>query len=385
MTKLKKLYDVIIVGNGITGLSTALHLEQAGITNIALCATSSQPIIAKKTAGILTGGQIDNFTRFSHNYGTEFAKQLWEFGNRASDHITSYCEKNSIERETGPRLRLITSSAEMREAEIAVKQMQEAGFRATLNEKVDYNFSFSKRVVAIQDDGHSGSIINVEHLGKILIKEIKAKTIPAIKKFEKNQTLFRIYAGDQIIETQMLVFACHLAIGNFLPEIKDALISVADQWSQFNIDNQQENPVLTKTFIYTANHTYEWGSLSDSLATLGGGRYLRHHAGIEATKASYEKKIEDHLLQQFSLTMPNIQLGKIVSSTAGLDCRPCDELPIIGPMFGDSQVLVATGYMGNGLALGFYAGKCLTEFILNGQADFCPRRLHPERLRSLER
>jgi glycine/D-amino acid oxidase-like deaminating enzyme len=385
MTKLKKSYDVIVIGNGITGLSTALHLEQAGITNIALCATSSQPILAKKTPCVLTGGQIDNFTRFSHNYGTEFAKELWEFGNRASDHIVSYCEKNSIGRESGPRIRLITSLAEMREAEIAVKQMQEAGFRANLNERVDYNFSFSERVVAIQDDGHAGSIIDVEHLGKTLSEQIKAKTIPALKKFEKHETLFRVYAGDEVIEAQMLVFACHLAIGDFLPEIKDALVSVADQWTYLDIKNLSESPANLKTFIYTANHTYEWGSLSNSFATLGGGRYLRHHAGIEATKALYEKKIEDHLRQQFTLTMPNIKLGKIVSGTAGLDCRPCDELPIIGPMFGDSRVLVATGYMGNGLALGFYAGKCLTEFILKGQADFCPRRLHPERLRSLER
>jgi glycine/D-amino acid oxidase-like deaminating enzyme len=385
MTKLIKPYDVIVVGNGITGLSTVLHLEQAGIANIALCATNSQPLLRKKTAGIVTGGQIDNFTRFSHNYGNEFAKQLWDFGNKASDHIVRYCQKNSVGVETGPRLRLITSSAEMREAAIAVKQMQEAGFAATLHERVDYGYSFTERVVAIQDDGHAGSIINVDELGSSLSKQIKAKKIQPLKRFEKDGTVFRVHSGNQVVETQMLVFACHLAIGEFLPEIKEALVSIADQWGYLNIENTTKRPARLKTFVYTANHTYEWGSLSEARATLGGGRYLRHHAGIEATTAPYEKKIEEHLRQQFSLTMPNIKLGKVISGTAGLDCRPCDELPIIGPMFGESRLLVATGYMGNGLALGFYAGKCLTEFILKGRADICPRRLHPERLRSLER
>ncbi len=383
MSKQHKKFDVIIVGDGITGLSTVLHLEQAGITNIALCSSTGHPFLGRKTAGIVTGGQIDNFTRFSHNYGNEFAKQLWDFGNQANEHITTFCRKHSVGVESGPRLRLITSEAEMREAEIAVKQMQEADLPATLDERATFNDKFSERVLAVQNDGHPGSIIDTDKLGSTIFSKIKAAKLSALSKFEKNDSVFKVHCGEQILETEMLVFACHLAIGGFLPEIKDALVSVADQWGYMSIEGY---PKDADTFIYTANHTYEWGSVSNSSkATLGGGRYLRHHAGIEAKTAQYEKKIENHLRQQFNLTMPNIKLGTLINGTAGLDCRPCDELPIIGPMFGDSRILIATGYMGNGLALGFYAGKCLTEFILKGQADICPRRLHPERLRSLER
>jgi glycine/D-amino acid oxidase-like deaminating enzyme len=377
-----KKYDVIVIGNGITGLSTVLHLEQAGITNIALCATTSQPLLSKKTPAIVTGGQIDNFTRFSHNYGIEFARQLWEFGNSSSAHIVGYCEKNQINFESGPRLRLITSTAEKREAEIAVKQMQEVGFRAKIAEPAAFELGFSQRVVAVQDDGHPASIIDVDALCSSINLSLKTERLPRLDKFEKTGSAFRLFCGNRVVEAEMIVFACHLAIGQFLPGIKDALISVADQWSDYKV---KFAPPAFKTFVYSANHTYEWGSFSQSgSTTLGGGRYLRHHAGIEAKTPTFEKKIEDHLRDQFKLTIPEINLGDHLQKTAGLDCRPCDELPIIGPMFGDSRLLVATGYMGNGLALGFYAGKCLTEFILNGQTNICPRRLHPERLRSLE-
>jgi len=382
MPKKNKKYDVVVIGNGITGLSTAFHLERAGVTNIALSSTSSQTGPGKKISGILTGGQIDNFTRFSHNFGNELANQLWTFGNQASDHITAFCKTNSIPTESGPRLRLITSTSEMKEAEAAVKQLQGAGFKANLSSTDTFIDTFSSRVVAVQDDGHPGTFINTEKLFSTLIFQQKADKLPALKRFEKNNLVFKIYCGDEVVETEMLVFACHLAIGRFLPEISDALISVADQWSLLDIDT---NNSPFDTFFYTANHTYEWGCITKSKkATLGGGRYFRSHAGIEAKTANYEKLIEDHLRKQFISTIPSVRLGRQINGNAGLDCRPCDELPIIGPMFGESRILVATGYMGNGLALGFYAGKCLTEFIIKGLTDICPRRLHPERLRSLE-
>jgi glycine/D-amino acid oxidase-like deaminating enzyme len=73
-----------------------------------------------------------------------------------------------------------------------------------------------------------------------------------------------------------------------------------------------------------------------------------------------------------------------VQSTAGLDCRPCDELPIIGPMFGESRILVGTGYMGLGLSWGFLAGKCLANLVAKGKSPMLPSRLTPARLRSLE-
>jgi glycine/D-amino acid oxidase-like deaminating enzyme len=53
-------------------------------------------------------------------------------------------------------------------------------------------------------------------------------------------------------------------------------------------------------------------------------------------------------------------------------------------MFGEGRILVATGFMGQGLTQGFFAGRCLAELVAHGAAAALPRRLWPERLRSLE-
>jgi glycine/D-amino acid oxidase-like deaminating enzyme len=381
-----KKFDVIIAGNGITGLSTALHLQNSGVTNVALCLTDSPRPGTHKSPGLITGGQIDNFTRFSHNYGNEIAAQLWKFGDRAYAHLLLYCNQNSIRTEPGSRLRLITSATELQEAEVAVSQLQSSGLTARLMSRRETagGAAFTDRVLAVQTDGAGGAWVDAAGLSVHMGRAATAAKIGRLQRFENRDSLILVHTGEGIFECEMLVLACHLAIGDYLPELKDALVSVADQWSEYSCEQTTAAPDVAN-FVYTANHTYEWGFVGkNGHLTLGGGRYLRQHAGIEATVATFENSIEKHLTGQFRKTMSGLSGLKQLAGTAALDCRPCDELPIIGPMFGNSRILLATGYMGNGLALGFYAGQCLTELINRGTSDSCPRKLYPERLRSLE-
>lgn len=385
MTKPNK-FDVIIVGNGITGLSTAAHLKKCGINNIALCTSDSKKTSNLISPGIFTGGQIDNFTRFSHNYGSEIARQLWEFGDRAYNELLNYCLQNKIEAQTGKKARLITSSSELQEAEIAVAQLLSAGLSAELISPSSSQFSniLTSRVLALQIDGSGGATADSTKILNALAADSEPELIGRLVRLEQKNSLQVAHTSTGAFEAEMIVLACHLAIGDYLPEVKDALISVADQWSKFSTVNVADSD-LKDNLIYSANHTYEWGYLTQTgTMVAGGGRYLRKHAGIEAATADFEQNIETHLLAKFRATFNGISPADCLGQLAALDCRPCDELPIIGPMYGNSRLLLATGYMGNGLALGFYAGRCLAEIIANGTSDLCPRRLHPERLRTLE-
>lgn len=380
----QKKYDVIIVGSGITGLSTALHLHAAGITNIALCSPGSERPGSQKSSGLITGGQIDNFTRFSHNYGNEFAANLWRFGDRSFSHLRAFCESIQVPVKSGRRLRLITSAPELREAEIAVKQLHEQGLPASLETRTDGLPPYlTERILAVQSDGAGGAWIDIGALMTALTTSVKADRIGKLSSLKSKQGSLSIHTDKGSFTSEIVVLACHLATGDYLPELRAALISVADQWSVLPV---VAPPPFSdqEVLVYSANHTYEWGAAVADRVIVGGGRYLRKHAGIEATTAEFFPNIETHLVKQLGATFSGIKTGTTLLQTAALDCRPCDELPIIGPMFGDSRIFVATGYMGNGLAMGFYAGHCLTELINKGRSDSVPRRLFPERLRSLE-
>ena len=76
--------DIVVIGAGVTGLSTALHLEAAGVGRVALAGGVAAPL-SGLASGVIAGGLVDNFTRVSHAHGADFAAELWRFGDLAYD------------------------------------------------------------------------------------------------------------------------------------------------------------------------------------------------------------------------------------------------------------------------------------------------------------
>ncbi|MBI2601680.1 MAG: FAD-binding oxidoreductase [Deltaproteobacteria bacterium] len=375
-------YEVAIVGEGITGLSTAFHLRKHGVKVI----TVSHPrraAYSQSSAGLLAGGMADNFSRFSHAHGLDFAKELWTFANRGFDDVVTFAKEHKVPFVQNRRLRLIVSEAENREAEIAVDQMNKVGLSGKLVKASQSTFfhGLSSRVLSVQDDGEKGAWIDTEALTGALRTADAFRMEKPLHSFAKGSDgkLDLEFSDGSSIRSEILVLACHDHIGHFLPQLSDALVTFADQWSEVEVPQLDEGAGI----VFSANHGHEWGLLLPHKIHVGGGRYMRKLAGIGALEPQEIPEIAKHLREQLSKTFDWAQNTELKKTTPLLDIWPCDELPVIGPMFGESRVFLATGYMSSGLSLGFEAGRCLSELILKGKSERLPRRLYPERLRSL--
>jgi glycine/D-amino acid oxidase-like deaminating enzyme len=389
-----KNFDVVVVGTGITGLSAAFHLAGAGIKSVALSGPDPAcPATSAASAGLASGGQGDNYTRLSNAHGSIFAKDLWHFGDASYDALAAWCASAGVAFHPARRLRLITSDHELEESEEAARQLAAASLGSILMKRPSAGIfadELSTRIVAVQDDGPRGAWVNV---GAALAKLADAlpsttRRLPAVRAIETQPGkggLTLTLEGGTKARCEMVIVAAHLATGMLVPEIAPALVSVADQWSELRLATPRTGAWAAPGIVFSLNHTYEWGvTRPDGGLAFGGGRYLRPMAGIEAKEASSLAKIEAHLLEQLARSFTFGRNAVSVRTMAALDCRPCDELPIIGPMFGEGRILVATGFMGQGLTQGFFAGRCLAELVAHGAAAALPRRLWPERLRSLE-
>ncbi len=377
-------FNVVVVGSGVTGLSTALHLHRSGLDKVAVLAEPGPFPFSMKAAGMLCGGLSDNFTRLSNAHGLGFAKEIWNFSNAGFDAVMEFVKAEKILAHSQRRVRLIVDTHELRESEQAVQQLNSQGFDATLYDpdRCPYIGDLRSRILAVQDEGERGAWMDQGSFLETLRQHASAFMIPAtLENFDKtDQGLVLSLSNDSEITTEFLVLACHTDIVRFLPSLREALVTFADQWSTIDAPNLQ---LQDDGVVFSAHHGYEWGVLKRKSLHFGGGRYLRPLAGIGAKEATLMPRIMGHLQEQLQKTFSWGAQTHVQHSTPILDIWPCDELPVIGPMFGEDRILLATGYMGTGMSLGFQAGRCLSELITHGRCDRLPRRLWPERLRSL--
>ncbi|MEY4631733.1 MAG: hypothetical protein RIQ81_1853 [Pseudomonadota bacterium] len=403
---MSKQYQVVIAGAGITGLSAALHLILEGASSVLIIAPDDIPPSSARSPGWIVGGQRDNFTRVAQAHQPDFAMELWRFGDRAFDRTLAWARQHHVPVNAKRRLRLIVTPEELTEARSAVVMMKSCGIAADLIEGSalagsPWNTGTGERVLAIQDDGERGGWIDACSFHDKLAHAVTAtKKVTVLKGRvdhvsgygEPSLTVSTTLSTGvpQKIQAGAFVAACHLHTGDVIPELKSALVSVADQWLTIQappISAGRKHPWQDAGVAWSAMHTHEWGvTAPGNRWLLGGGRVLRKWAGFEATEAKAEPNISRHVIAQAKKTFTSMKFPdapEANSEGAGLDCYPCDELPVIGPMFGEGRILVAAGFMGQGITLGFEAGRCLARLLMTGSCPELPRRLWPERLRSL--
>jgi glycine/D-amino acid oxidase-like deaminating enzyme len=109
---------------------------------------------------------------------------------------------------------------------------------------------------------------------------------------------------------------------------------------------------------------------------------MRTWGGVEATDASASHSISLIIKQRLEALL-GVKLSKPRSAVGFIELLACDELPIIGPMFGNTRILIASGFMNSSVSFRLAAGRGLAEFIADGQSPTVSEAFLPRRLRSL--
>jgi len=381
-------YPVVILGQGLTALSCGHHLLKLGCKDFIICGPSSQKTSSESSPGAVTGGLWGNFSRTHHAFGASLAKELWQFGHNSFDSLKNYCQHSRLSWEQGRRTRFICSPEELREAEQAVAALGQAGFSSRLLPP-DFAPDATEKFFGIQDDGQRAAVCNPDELMAQLREELKDRIITkkaCLLETLKDQSTSITLEKNAKAEAEILVLACHLGAIQLISGLRNILIPVADQWSEHTITSVPDpfGAWLSPGQVLSLKHGYNWLICQgEKTFAMGGGRYMRKLAGTGDATPSYEPDIEKHLAGFFSRYFPLFKDSLPGRQEAYPDIYPCDELPLIGPLPGQERVLIGTGYMNQGLSMGFFAGKCLAELIYTGESMALPRHLWPTRLRSL--
>jgi len=369
--KASGVYDVLIIGGGITGLTTALDLQRAG--KKCLLVDSHNPGFGT-TGG--TSAHLNTFLDASYpeidsDFGKDVSKMIASSARRMIEKIKANIDDLQIDadfefkdgylfsqndKETRQLQEIFVSALE---AGIAVAESKENGlpidFRHSLRFKDQAQFHPLKYI--------SGLAKGFRQLGGQIIEG----TMITSSELRDGIHYARYETGE--IRAKNLVWATHIPPGVNILSLRNA------PYRSYVIAAELKDGNYPDCLSYDMQEPYHYFRSHDrdgeNYLIVGGADHKTGHDDPEKAFAELEKYARD-----------NFEIEEIKFRWSSQYYVPVDGLPYIGQMpGGDEHVYVATGFNGNGMILGSLSAEIITAVILEKEHGLAgilsPSRLKP--------
>lgn len=349
--------DVLIIGGGITGITTALQLVEAG-KKIAIVDAHK---ISEGTTGFSTGNlyiPIQNFLQTIYGkFGKEATKLLINSRKEAIDFIENVIQSKSIDCNflRRPLYIFTTEKQKIKIVEKELNILKEFGIAAENTNELPIAIK-SKKAIKIEHQARFNPFQYINELAAYLASRgcqiFEHTTVTDIGE-EKDHCI--VHANDRIIKAKNVVIATHLPIGinktHFLAYAYRSY-AIAAKLNHDSYPNGNFWHIDAPFFASSTHNVY-----SDELDTLIVSGC--HHKTGQANSQQQYDLVENYLRNNFAIK-------EITQCWSAQHYRPADNVPYIGLASTDSKrTYIATGFSTDGLTYGTVAGLLLSDLILN--------------------
>lgn len=361
----KKVYDVVIVGAGISGLSTAYWINKEDPSlKIAIVEKSRLTFGASgRNAGFITCGSVEHFNRMINKHGLKQATEIWKFSeinlNLLQEEIIQ--EKAiELEFEKNGAYSLAAQENEYEELKACAKIMSEL----KISTEIFNADQIYERVGATNFVGgikylDDASVNPVKMIQEIYSK-VKADLFEGVEAINIEPTndgtrILKTDNGD--FEAPMIVLGLNGFSSAVHPWFKDKIYPTRAQCLMLDkVPRFMEGPCYANFYL-------------DYFRQLPSGELLI--GGFRQVEKETETGTSDHItgpiqeaLHNFVKThLPQFKDARVTHRWSGVMGFSRDGDPMIGSIPDDPQIFFAGGYTGHGIGLAFHTGKCLVDLI----------------------
>jgi glycine/D-amino acid oxidase-like deaminating enzyme/nitrite reductase/ring-hydroxylating ferredoxin subunit len=366
------LLDVVVVGGGITGLTTALLLQKAGKK----CAVAESRGICFGTSGGTTAHLntiMDSpYYEIARNFGENSAQKVATLARNAIELIERNIKEYGIECEYQKVAAYLFSQNEKESSELEkiVEGTNKAGVGMEYTASLPVPIPFTK-VAKVTDQGqfHStqylyGIASAFEKSGGLILQNCRVNDVQV----EKEEA--QVSTSRGVMRARYVVYATHIPPGVNLLHFRCA------PYRSYAMAIKLAGGEYPEAMAYDLEdpyHYYRSQKVGNDTYLIAGGE--DHKTGHEENTGNCFTKLESYLRRYFDI-------AEIAFSWSSQYFEPADGLPYIGHLPGNpDNVFVATGFGGNGMIYGTASGMILADLICNGTSEykdlFNPNRVKP--------
>ncbi len=367
-----EVVDVLIVGGGITGITTALLLQQAGKK----CVVAEAKTLCFGTTGgttahlntVLDHPYSEIKSKFGENNALLMAKAAKQALSLIKENIHDYKIECEFEDQDG--FMFAQDDKQIKELEDILKATQEAGVSMNYVDSIPVQIPFKK---AVKFEGqakfHPARYVYAlagafEKAGGIILQGCR------VTKTEQNDVI-EATTRYGIIKARNIIWATHIPPGVNLLHFRCA------PYRSYAMAIKLKGGEYPDGLVYDMYDPYHYYRTQQ----IDGEKFLI--AGGEDHKTAHEKDTNSCFTRLESYLRKFFDIESIPFKWSSQYFEPADGLPYIGHLPGNpDNVYVATGFGGNGMTCGTISAVVLSDILLNGESEY-RKLLDPNRLKPI--
>lgn len=365
-------YDVLVIGGGITGLSTALLLQESGLK----CAIAEAKTLGFGTTGGTTAHINTMFdTPYSDvikNFGEDNAKLLYNAAVAGLNLVKRNIEKYNIDCTYNDRTALLFSVEEKQNK--MLDEIVEGGKRCGL--QIDYTnenpFPIPYlKIAVIKEQAQFNPIQYIyglaeafENAGGAILENCRVTDI-------KEEEPLLIETTIKTLRAKRVIWATHIPPGVNILHFRCA--PYRSYAMAFTLANEQEYPPFLGYDLNEPYYYYRSQEINGKKYLIAGGE--DHKTGHQENTVMPFEKLEAQVRKFFNIKHIDYRWSSQYF-------EPADGIAYIGNLPGNNPAIyVATGFGGNGMTYGSLSAIVLSDIIVHGESKFQdlfdPNRLKP--------
>ncbi|HTN21592.1 MAG TPA: FAD-dependent oxidoreductase [Pelobium sp.] len=367
----KESCDVLIIGAGITGVTTALMLQSRGKK----CVLVEANHVGFGTTGG-TSAHLNTFFDATYpgvekDFGKESAKLLAQAGKDTFSIIKDFINSLAIDCDYAEKPGILYAEDEAQAQQL--QQIKESSIEAgvevcdTSDNKIPVDFTAALKFVA-QGQFHplrylEGLVKEFLRLGGVLYENSR------VVKIESDDDIHLVHIQDRsLIKARNVVYATHVPPGFNLFNFRCAAYRSYVIAVKLKEENYPEELIydMQEPYHYIRTHNVD----GQSLLLIGG----EDHKTGQGNEEESLRRLTDYASAYFDIS-------EVVHGWSSQYYVPVDGLPYIGAYPGHKNTYLATGFNGNGMIFGTLAGQVISDQILRKENPysqlFDPSRIKP--------